>query len=275
MELCSKLLCDMAPDGIVSPDVCQLRILLIDDDQEMVNCVISSLGQDGHTFDVADNAGDALRLASAKTHDLLIVDRCLPDGDGAVIVRSFRSAGGTAPVIFLTTMSGIEDCAEALESDADDYLVKPVSLSELRVRVQALCGLPALSQAETVLRAGDLEQDLIGRKVTRGSHEIELQPLEFRILEYFMRHQGRVITREMLLNRVWNFHFAPNTAVVEANIARLRSKINAPYKQPLLHVLRGSVYVLAAPGADFQLHPIERGATVATKVWSVPMEAEP
>jgi two-component system OmpR family response regulator len=221
-----------------------MKLLLIEDDQETASFVASGLKRDGHVVEIADDCDEGLMLATSETHDLLIVDRRLPDMDGLSLVRSFRANGGMAPVIFLTTMSGIDDRIEGFEAGGDDYLIKPFAFSELRARVQALGRRPPLTQSETVLRAGDLEMDLIRHRVVRAGQEIELQPLEFRILEYFLRNKGRVVTRNMLLDRVWHFHFDPNTKVVEANISRLRSKIDKPFEQPLLQTVRGSGYIL-------------------------------
>ncbi len=226
-----------------------MKVLLIEDDEETAGYIASGLKQDGHVVEVAGDGRDGLLLASNKTHDILIVDRALPDMDGLSIVRTFRANGGTTPVIFLTTMSSIEDRVKGLEAGGDDYLVKPFAFAELRARVQALSRRPPITQSETVLRVGDLEMDLIRRKVTRGGQEIDLQPLEFRMLEYFMRNKGRVVTRTMLLDRVWDFHFDPKTKVIEANISRLRNKIDRPFREPLLHTLRGSGYVLESHGA--------------------------
>ncbi len=226
-----------------------MKVLLIEDDVETAGFIASGLKEDGHVVEVADVGRDGLLLASSETHDILIVDRALPDVDGLSIVRTFRSNGGTAPVIFLTTMSSIEDRVKGFEAGGDDYLVKPFAFAELRARIQALSRRPPITQSETVLHVGDLEMDLIRRKVTRGGQDIDLQPLEFRMLEYFIRNKGRVVTRTMLLDRVWDFHFDPMTKVVEANISRLRNKIDRPFDQPLLHTLRGSGYVLEASGA--------------------------
>ena len=226
-----------------------MKVLLIEDDQETADFVASGLEQDGHVVEVASDCGEGLMLASSETHDLLIVDRRLPDMDGLSLVRSYRKSAGTAPVIFLTTMSGIDDRVEGFEAGGDDYLVKPFAFSELRARVQALGRRSPLTQSDTILRVGDLEMDLIRRKVVRGGQNIDLQPLEFRILEYFLRNKGRVVTRNMLLDRVWDFHFDPNTKVVEANISRLRSKIDKPFDQPLLQTVRGSGYILEEAGA--------------------------
>ncbi|HKJ63654.1 MAG TPA: response regulator transcription factor [Hyphomicrobiales bacterium] len=225
-----------------------MKVLLVEDDRETAEFVGSGLGQDGHVVEIVGDCGEGLMLAASKTHDLLIVDRRLPDMDGLSLVRSFRAQGGTAPVIFLTTMSGIDDRVEGFEAGGDDYLIKPFAFSELRARVQALARRPPLTQTETVLRVGDMEMDLIRRRVTRGGQDIELQPLEFRILEYLLRNKGRVVTRNMLLDRVWDFHFDPNTKVVEANISRLRTKIDRPFAQPLLHTIRGSGYILEDAG---------------------------
>ncbi len=226
-----------------------MKVLLIEDDQETARFVASGLRHDGHVVDVAGDCEQGLLLATSKTHDILIVDRRLPDADGLSLVRGFRADGGTAPVIFLTTMSSIDDRVEGFEAGGDDYLIKPFAFSELRARVQALGRRPAIMQSETVLRVGDMEMDLIRRKVTRGGQNIDLQPLEFRILEYLLRNKGRVVTRTMLLDRVWDFHFDPNTKVVEANISRLRSKIDRPFEQPLLHTMRGAGYILEDSGA--------------------------
>jgi two-component system, OmpR family, response regulator len=226
-----------------------MKVLLIEDDQETATFVASGLKQDGHVVDIADECGQGLLLAASHTHDILIVDRRLPDADGLSLVRGFRADGGTAPVIFLTTMSSIDDRVEGFEAGGDDYLIKPFAYSELRARVQALGRRPPITNAETVLRVGDMEMDLIRRKVSRGGYDIDLQPLEFRILEYLLRNKGRVVTRTMLLDRVWDFHFDPNTKVVEANISRLRAKIDRPFEQPLLHTLRGSGYILEESGA--------------------------
>jgi two-component system OmpR family response regulator len=221
-----------------------MKVLLIEDDQETANFVLSGLRRDGHVVELAETCEDGLMLAASDTHDILIVDRRLPDNDGLSLVRQFREGGGAAPVIFLTTMSSIDDRVEGFEAGGDDYLIKPFAYSELRARVQALARRGPITQTESVLRVGDLEMDLVRRRVTRGGQKLDLQPLEFRILEYLLRNKGRVVTRNMLLDRVWDFHFDPNTKVVEANISRLRNKIDRPFTQPLLHTVRGSGYVL-------------------------------
>jgi two-component system OmpR family response regulator len=225
-----------------------VKILLVEDDREMADFVASGLKRDGHLVEIAADCGGGLAIAMCKTHDMLIIDRRLPDADGLLLVRDFRACGGTTPVIFLTTMSGIDDRVKGLTAGGDDYLLKPFAFVELRARVQALTRRPLLPQVETVLRAGDLEIDLIRRRVIRGAQEIDLGPLEFQILEYFLRNKGRLVTRKMLLERVWGFHFEPNTTIVETNISRLRNKIDQPFGRPLLHTIRGAGYILLASG---------------------------
>jgi two-component system OmpR family response regulator len=221
-----------------------VKVLVVEDDWETADFVASGLKRDGHLVEIAGDCTEGLSLAASEAHDILIVDRRLPDADGMSLVRDFRERGGTAPVIFLTTMSSIDDRVEGFEAGGDDYLVKPFAVTELRAREQALTRRPLVSQSETVLRVGDLEMDLIRRQVVRAGHDIDLQSLEFRILEYLLRNKGRVVTRNMLLDRVWNFHFDPNTKVVEANISRLRNKIDRPFARPLLHTIRGAGYIL-------------------------------
>jgi len=219
-------------------------VLIVEDDWETADFVASGLKRDGHLVEIAGDCTEGISLAASETHDILIVDRRLPDADGLSLVRDFRARGGTAPVIFLTTMSSIDDRVEGFEAGGDDYLVKPFAFTELRARVQALARRPLAAQSETVLQVGDLEMDLIRRQVVRAEQDIDLQPLEFRILEYLLRNKGRIVTRNMLLDRVWNFHFDPNTKVVEANISRLRNKIDRPFARPLLHTIRGAGYIL-------------------------------
>jgi two-component system, OmpR family, response regulator len=221
-----------------------VKVLIVEDDWETADFVASGLKRDGHLVEIAGDCTEGISLAASQTHDILIVDRRLPDADGLSLVRDFRARGGTSPVIFLTTMSSIDDRVEGFEAGGDDYLVKPFAFTELRARVQALARRPLAAQSETVLQVGDLEMDLIRRQVVRAEQDIDLQPLEFRILEYLLRNKGRIVTRNMLLDRVWNFHFDPNTKVVEANISRLRNKIDRPFARPLLHTIRGAGYIL-------------------------------
>ena len=223
-----------------------MKILLIEDDQETSAYVANGLRQDGHLVHATDNGCDGFVLATSESFDVMIVDRMLPNLDGLSLVKTFRSSGGKAPILFLTTMNGIDDRVEGLEAGGDDYLVKPFAFSELRARIHALARRPPVMHDETVLRIADLEMDLLKRRVQRNGRDIVLGPIEFRLLEYLIRSRGRVVTRTMLLERVWEFHFDPKTKVVEANISRLRAKIDRPFSAPLLHTVRGAGYVLKA-----------------------------
>lgn len=224
-----------------------MKILLIEDDAETARYIVKGLTQEGFVVDHADNGRDGLVLAAEGTHDVLVVDRMLPGPDGLSIVKTVRGAGVKTPVLFLTTMSGIDDRVAGLEAGGDDYLLKPFAFSELLARIHALARRPPLSNEQTVLQVADLEMDLIRRKVTRAGRTIELQPREFRLLEYLMRNVGRVLTRTMLLEHVWDFHFDPNTNVVETHISRLRAKLDRPFDSELIHTVRGAGYSLHAP----------------------------
>src|SRR5581483_931708 len=177
-------------------------------------------------------------------YDVMIVDRMLPGLDGLGIVKTIRGAGVKTPVLFLTTLGGIDDRVEGLEAGGDDYLIKPFSFAELNARVNALARRAPLTETQTSIKVADLELDLLKRSVARGGRRIELQPQEFKLLEYLMRHAGRIVTRTMLLEHVWEFHFDPQTTVVETHISRLRSKIDHGFSKPLLHTVRGSGYCI-------------------------------
>ena len=224
-----------------------MKILVIEDDAEMAAYVAKGLRQQGHAVDHAANGRDGLFLAASEPYDLLIVDRRLPGLDGLAIVKTVRGAGVKAPVLFLTTMSGIDDRVEGLEGGADDYLVKPFAFVELVARVNALVRRPALAVTTTTRAVADLEIDLLKRTVTRAGRRIELQPREFQLLEYLMRHVGSIVTRTMLLENIWEFHFDPRTNIVETHISRLRSKIDRGFANELIHTVRGAGYCLRAP----------------------------
>jgi two-component system OmpR family response regulator len=209
--------------------------------------VLEGLKTSGHTVDHASDGRDGLLLATANSYDVIVVDRMLPTLDGLDIVKTFRHAGVKIPALFLTARGGIDDRVEGLEAGGDDYLTKPFAFSELMARLNALARRPPLSPIQTTLSVADLQMDLIGRRVMRGSQVIELQPREFRLLEYLMRNAGRVVTRTMLLERVWDFHFDPKTKIVETHISRLRAKLNQASKQDLIHTVRGSGYVIRPP----------------------------
>lgn len=224
-----------------------MKVLVIEDDKDTGAYVKSSLEEHGHVVDLAINGRDGLFLAAGEKYEVMIVDRMLPGLDGLNLVKTIRGAGVRTPVLFLTTMAGVDDRVEGLEAGGDDYLVKPFAFAELLARVNALARRPAITAVETVLRVGDLEMDLIKRRVTRGNRSIELQPREFLLLEYLMRHTDRVVTRTMLLENVWEFHFDPKTNIVETHISRLRGKVDRGHSIELIHTVRGSGYCLRAP----------------------------
>jgi two-component system OmpR family response regulator len=223
-----------------------VKILLVEDDLETANYVLQGLQEAGHNVAVAPEGRDGLFRAAGEDWDLLIVDRMLPGLDGLGIVRTLRGAGVSTPVLFLTTLGGIDDRVDGLNAGADDYLVKPFAFSELSARVAALGRRPRRTAPETTLKVADLEMDLLAHTVRRGAEVLDLQPREFRLLEYLMRHSDQVVTRTMLLEKVWDFHFDPHTNVIETHISRLRSKIDKGRSRPLIHTMRGAGYCLRA-----------------------------
>ena len=224
-----------------------MRLLLIEDDRQTVEYVVRGFSANGHVCDCVSSGHDGLFQATRETYDVIVVDRMLPGLDGLSVVKAMRAAGVKTPAIFLTSIGGVDDRVEGLEAGADDYLVKPFAFSELLARVNALSRRPPVQIENTTLRVHDLEMDLIRRRVTREGREIELQPREFALLEVLMRNEGRVVTRTMLLEHVWDLHFEPKTSVVETHISRLRAKIDKPFDVPLLHTSRGIGYSLYAP----------------------------
>lgn len=224
-----------------------MKVLLIEDDDETAAYVVKGLGEHGHIVDHAANGRDGLFHAAGEPYDVMIVDRMLPGLDGLGIVKTARGAGIKTPVLFLTTMGGIDDRVEGLNAGGDDYLVKPFAFAELLARINALTRRPPMTTVETTLLVADLEIDLLKRTVIRAGRQIELQPQEFKLLEYLMRHAGRVVTRTMLLENVWDFHFDPQTNVVETHISRLRGKVDRGFNAELIHTVRGSGYCLRAP----------------------------
>ena len=221
-----------------------MRILIVEDDAETADYVMQGLHESGHSITVARDGRDGLFRATGQDWDLLVVDRMLPGLDGLALVRTVRAGGIETPVLFLTTLGGIDDRVNGLNAGADDYLVKPFAFSELAARVAALGRRPRRTAAETTLCVADLEMDLLARHVARGGHAIELQPREFRLLEFLMRHAGQVVTRTMLLEQVWDFHFDPHTNVVESHISRLRGKVDKGHDIALIHTVRGAGYCL-------------------------------
>lgn len=223
-----------------------MRILLVEDDRRTAGFVAKGFTEAGHVCDVVGDGMEALVQATHEPYDVFVVDRMLPKVDGLSLVRAVRAAGVKVPAIFLTAIGGVDDRVEGLEAGGDDYLVKPFAFSELLARVNALARRPPVQDQKTVLRTADLELDLIRRTVTRAGMRIDLQPREFSLLEVLMRNEGRILTRTMLLERVWDIHFDPRTSVVETHISRLRAKVDKPFAQPLLHTVRNTGYSLHA-----------------------------
>lgn len=223
-----------------------MRILYIEDDSRTAEWVARGFSEAGHVCDVLADGEDGLFQAMRETYEVLVIDRMLPSMDGLSLVRSLRAAGRKTPVLFLTSVGGIDDRVEGLDAGADDYLVKPFAFSELQARVNALARRPPPVAEQTVLQVADLKMDLIRRRVTRDGTDIELQPREFTLLEVLMRNEGRVVTRTMLLERVWEFHFDPKTSVVETHVSRLRAKVDRPFATALIHTVRNVGYSLHA-----------------------------
>lgn len=221
-----------------------LRALVIEDDPQTADFIAKGLRQEGHAVEVAREGRDGLFHALDGGFDVLIVDRMVPGLDGLSIVKSARGAGVKTPILFLTTMGGVDDRVAGLEAGADDYLVKPFAFAELLARLNALARRAPLAEAPTRLVAADLDLDLLARKVTRAGRDIELTPLEFQLLEELMKAQGRVVTRTMLLEKVWGFHFDPKTSVVETHISRLRAKVDKGYAVELIQTARGAGYMI-------------------------------
>jgi two-component system OmpR family response regulator len=224
-----------------------MRILVVEDDDETASYVANGLTEKGHVVDRAGDGRDGLFLASSEPYDLMIVDRMLPELDGLSLVKRVRAAGVEIPVLFLTALGGVDDRVTGLEAGGDDYLPKPFAFSELLARIGALARRPPMSLVVTTLQVEDLHMDLLKRTVTRKGQAIDLQPREFRLLEYLMRHSGEVVTRTMLLEHVWDFHFDPHTNVVETHVSRVRAKVDRPFDFPLIHTVRGAGYSVHAP----------------------------
>jgi two-component system OmpR family response regulator len=227
-----------------------MRLLVIEDDKETRDYVVQGLSESGHLADWAGNGREGLLLALERDYDALVVDRMLPGLDGLSIVQALRAEGKATPILILSALGEVDDRVEGLRKGSDDYLVKPFAFSELLARLEALTRRLDAEGPETKLQAGDLEMDLLTRRVRRGGKTIELQPREFRLLEYLLRHQGRVVTRTMLLEKVWDYHFDPQTNVIDVHVSRLRSKIDKGFDPPLLHTVRGAGYVLRVPEED-------------------------
>lgn len=223
-----------------------MKLLLLEDDESTRTYLERTLVAAGHVVDVCSDGRDAIFLGSSNDYALLILDRMVPGVDGLGVLQALRATGVSSPALFLTAMDGVHDRVAGLDAGADDYLVKPFASIEFLARVNALLRRPPASNVVTILRVADLEVDLITRKVTRAGKAIELQTQEFKLLEYLMRHVGEIVTRTMLLESVWSFHFDPQTNVIESHMSRLRSKVDRGFEQELIHTVRGSGYRLNA-----------------------------
>lgn len=220
-----------------------MKILVIEDDPETWDYILSGLSERGHGADHAADGEQGLRLARERSYDVIVLDRLVPGLDGISIVKELRQSGVATPVLFLTALGSIESRVAGLEAGGDDYLVKPFAFSELYARLQSLARRPPLSkESEILLRCADLEMHLIERTVKRGGKILEIMPMEFKLLEYLVRHAGRVVTRTMLLENVWQFHFDPKTNVVETHISRLRAKVDRGFEKELIKTVRGAGY---------------------------------
>ncbi|KQO00230.1 MULTISPECIES: response regulator transcription factor [Stenotrophomonas] len=224
-----------------------MRILVVEDDTQISAFIAKGLREDGHVVDCVDNGRDGLFMATTEAYAAVVLDRMLPGLDGLTVLRTLRGAGNAVPVLLLTALADVDHRVEGLRAGADDYLVKPFAFAELSARLDGLSRRsPAASQAapSTRLQVADLELDLLRRAASRGGRAIELLPREFMLLEYLMRNAGRVVTRTMLLESVWNYHFDPQTNVIDVHISRLRQKIDHGFATPLLHTVRGAGYRL-------------------------------
>ncbi|MGK9231212.1 response regulator transcription factor [Inquilinus limosus] len=225
-----------------------MRILVIEDDAQAAQYLTKGLRESGFVVDHAPDGPQGLFLATSETYDAMIVDRMLPGMDGLLIVETIRRNGNQTPVLFLSAMGQVDDRVRGLRAGGDDYLTKPYAFTELLARLEALLRRGAApAAAQTELQIGDLRMDLLSRSVTRSGRKIDLQQREFQILEYLMRHSGQVVTRTMLLENVWNYHFDPQTNVIDVHISRLRQKIDRDFDTPLLQTVRGAGYCLRAP----------------------------
>jgi len=223
-----------------------MKVLVIEDDADAAAFVRGVLSEAGHFVDVCGDGESGLKQARGGDYDALVVDRMLPGLDGIKLVKGYRDAGGRAPALFLSALGEVDHRVEGLQAGGDDYLTKPYAPSELVARVEALGRRATGDIPTTRLSVGGLEMDLLGRTVHRDGQKIDLQPREFRLLEFLMRHAGQVVTRTMLLEKVWDYHFDPQTNVIDVHVSRLRGKIDKDFDRPLLHTVRGAGYRLEA-----------------------------
>lgn len=225
-----------------------MKILIVEDDVETARYLADGLRESGHVCDVCHTGADGLSAALDTPYDMIVIDRMLPRMDGLSVVRTLRAEGKRMPVLVLSALSQVDDRVKGLRAGSDDYLTKPFAFSELLARIDALSRRGAAPETEeTRLTVGDLELDLLSRSASRAGKAIPLLPREYRILEYFMRRPGRVVTRTMLLEGVWDYNFDPQTNVIDVHISRLRQKIDRDFDVPLLQTVRGAGYMLKAP----------------------------
>jgi two-component system OmpR family response regulator len=222
-----------------------MRILVVEDDKDVAGFVIKGLREAGHVVEHADNGRDGLFMAASENFDAIVLDRMLPGGiDGLRLLETLRAQNNNTPVLFLSALAQVDDRVRGLKAGGDDYLTKPFAFAELLARVEALARRGKGEGPTTKLVAGDLEMDLLSRGVKRAGQKIDLQPREFRLLEFLMRHAGQVVTRTMLLEGVWDYHFDPQTNVIDVHVSRLRQKVDKPFATPMIHTVRNAGYML-------------------------------
>jgi two-component system OmpR family response regulator len=221
-----------------------MRLLIIEDDRDAADYLVKAFREVGHVADLATDGEEGLALAMDGQYDVLVIDRMLPKLDGLTVIGTLRSKSIETPALILSALGQVDDRVKGLRAGGDDYLPKPYSFSELLARIEVLARRRGGRSEEMLYRVGDLELDRLSHSVSRGSSEISLQPREFRLLEYLMKHSGQVVTRTMLLENVWDYHFDPQTNVIDVHISRLRSKIDKGFARPLLHTVRGAGYMI-------------------------------
>jgi two-component system, OmpR family, response regulator len=232
----------------LKPDRTSMRVLVVEDDFQVAAYLVKGLKEQGHNVDHAADGKNGLFLATSEDYDAMIIDRMLPELDGLAIVKSVRAAGKTTPLLILSALGDVDARVEGLRAGGDDYLTKPFAFSELLARLDALMRRARQTPAaETTLHVADLELDQLTRTVKRNGNTIALQPREYRLLEYLMHNAGRVVTRTMLLEQVWDYYFDPQTNVIDVHISRLRGKIDKNFDKALLHTVRGAGYIIREP----------------------------
>lgn len=234
------------PAGEASTD--SMRILIIEDDREAASYLVKALKEAGHVADHAADGEEGLHAAQTRDYDVMIVDRMLPKRDGLSVIAALREEDNETPALILSALGQVDDRVKGLRAGGDDYLAKPYSFSELLARIEVLGRRRVGKEVETSYRVGDLELDRLSHEVRRAGKPIVLQPREFRLLEYLMKHANQVVTRTMLLENVWDYHFDPQTNVIDVHISRLRSKIERDFGSPILHTVRGAGYIMRADG---------------------------